>query len=469
MSLIKRTNLLLCILAIATMAWFSTASAAPSPAYDSAGCLDNAVEIETGFGCWVYHDSGANRNKPVRVWYYYPPNYSSGSKKVLFAMHGSSRDAHEAIERWQRHADAYGALIVAPEFNKRHFPKGRNYGRGNVRDDNGRIRDQNDWTYMTVEEIFDLIRSGIPNAPDSYSIQGHSAGAQFVHRMVLMLPQARIDTAVPAGAGWYLQADEFERYPCGISNINLLSDDLKTSYAKDLVVALGTHDDDPNAPGLSHDECAEAQGSDRYTRGHYFYSNAKADARSRGHRFNWTVVDVPGAGHDGDSMVETSAEFIFEETSLPNEIRLLPTQDTTVKASYPNSRYGARRTLQVDGSSLKATYMQFDLGSVQTMESAVLRLKITDPSNGVQQVRAVADNNWDEDTLTYNNRPSTSGSIASISGGANGSWVSIDLTDHVAAKKGKLMSIALVSTSSNGLYFNSKEASKDRPALVIYD
>lgn len=480
MSYSVQINLILGVVATATMAWLSTAGAAPPAgsynivapayAYDSEGCLDNTVEFDAGFGCWVYHDTGANRNKPVRVWYYYPPNYSSGSKTVLFAMHGSSRHADEAIERWQPYADTYGALLVAPEFSKQHYPKERHYGRGNVRDDRGEIRDRNDWTYMTVEEIFNQIRREIPDAPNSYSIQGHSGGAQFVHRLVYMLPEARVETAVSSSAGWYLQPDEYEDYPCGISDVAPRDEDLEKSYAKDLVVTLGTDDDDPYARGLNHEECAEAQGAHRYERGHFFYSNARADARSRGHRFNWTVEDVLGADHEADSMVETGAEAIFGQKSLPaRDITLLPTHDAIVKANYPRSNYGARNILQVDGNSLKTTYMQFDLRNLQTVGSAVLMLKITDSSNDVQYVRKVAQNNWDEDTLTYNNRPAATTKIATINGGAKGSWVSIDITDHVVANKGRAMSIALESPNSNGLSFNSKEASNDPPELVIYD
>ncbi len=467
MSFVVRMHLILSIVAIAAIVSFTATCAEHD--YDEEGCLESDVVFDKGLGCWVYYDTGANVDKPVRVWYYYPPNYSSGSGRVVFAMHGSSRDAHESIERWRPYADEYGALIVAPEFNKQQYPKGRHYNRGNVRDDSGEIRHKDDWTYMTIEEIFDLVLQAIPDASNSYSIQGHSAGAQFVHRLVLMVPEARIATAVAAGAGWYLLPDEYDDYPCGISDAPIKDNDLENAYAKDLVLALGTDDDDPNASGLNHDACAEAQGAHRYERGHFFYAYVQTDAGSRGHGFNWTVVDVPGAGHDADSMVESSADAIFGGEQLPEKTTLLPTQDSIVKARYPNSNYGARNVLQVDGNSVKTTYMQFDLSAIQAVDSAVLRLKIKDPSNGVQHVKAVEDNTWDEDSLTYNNRPAATTNIASLNGGANGNWVSIDMTDYVVGKKGQLMSIALESRDSDGLYFNSKESSDAPPELVIYD
>ena len=439
------------------------------PTYDEKGCLDNGIEFSKGSGCWVYHDDGANADKPVRVWYYYPPNYSSGTKKVLFAMHGSSRQADEALERWQSDADMYGALLIAPEFTKEHYSKERNYGRGNVRDERGDIRDKRDWTFMTIEEIFDLVRREVPDAPNVYSIQGHSGGAQFVHRMALTLPEARIETAVAAGAGWYLLPDDFEDYPCGISDVELLDDEIKKSYATDLVFTLGTEDIDSDSAGLSHNECAEAQGSNRYERGHFFYQYAQGDAWQRGHTFNWDVVDVPGVGHEADGMVEAGADAIFGGPPPPEDIVLTPTQDATVKANYPRTNYGKRTELQVDGDSLKTTYMQFDLNAVKTLSSAVLRLKVTDGSRATQRIWEVASNDWDEDTLTYNNRPAATAKITSIDGGSRDSWVSIDITGYVAAHKGQVISIALESTDGNGLYFKSKEAGTDVPQLVVYD
>ena len=440
-----------------------------TPVYDTEGCLASEVVFEKGLGCWVYHDTGANADKPVRVWYYNPPGYSSGSKKIVFALHGSSRDAHEAIERWYPYADIFGALIIAPEFSRAHYPKERHFGRGNVRDDRGEIRAETDWTFSTIDEIFALARQRIPGAPEVYSIQGHSAGAQFVHRKLLLQPDAPIATAVAASAGWYLNPDEYEYYPCGVADVGTLDEDLKKAYAKDLVIALGTDDVDTDAPGLNHDSCAEAQGANRYERGHFFYTSAQEDAWLRGQAFNWTVVDVSDAGHDADSMVEAGVDAIFSEPLPFQDIVLSPTHDATVKARYPYSNYGRRKELQADGNSLKITYMQFDLRAIQSVNSAILKVKVTDPSDGVQNIKDVVGNNWNEATLTYSNRPAVAAKIATVKGGRTGGWLSIDITGHVAGKTGQIMSIAFDTLDSDGLYFNAKEASDGGPELVIRD
>jgi hypothetical protein len=434
--------------------------------YDEQGCIDTDAMFETGHGCWVYHDTGANTNKPVRVWYYYPTNFDWGSRKVVFAMHGSGRNAGGALNRWRTYADEHGALIIAPEFNKEHYPEGRDYNRGNVRDNNGNMRSRADWTFTTIEEIFDVVREEIPEAPQRYSIQGHSAGGQFVHRMVLLGSDYRIDTAVAANPGWYLLPDEDYNYPCGIRNLQGQYVDLAAAYKMKLVITLGTEDNDPNAPLLNHGDCAEMQGSNRYDRGRFFHTFAKNDALNRGLPFTWKLVEVPGVGHNANGMVEAGADEILGAPAETQALTLNPTQDATVKANYPTSNYGRRDTLQVDGRSVKTAYMKFDLSEVSEVSRAVLRVNVTDPSSGVQRIHEAAHNQWSENDLTYNNQPGTSSLVTTINGASRGG-LSIDLTEFIRDRLGRIITIVLSSSDRNGLYFESREATTP-PKLELY-
>jgi hypothetical protein len=431
--------------------------------YDELGCVDNDVVFETGHGCWVYHDTGANADKPVRVWYYYPPSLTPESCKVVFAMHGSGRNAEGAIARWLPYADAKGILVIAPEFSREHYPKARHYNRGNVRDENGEMHSPADWTFSTIEEIFDRVRQEIPEAPRHYSIQGHSAGGQFVHRMVLLASDYRIETAVAANPGWYLLPDENYRYPCGIANFSQQEIDLSAAYASKLVITLGTDDDDPDAPLLNHGACAEMQGTNRYDRGRFFYNFASEDALKRDLPFDWQLVEVPGVGHDADAMVEAGADAIL---GVEEALVLNPTQDATVKASYPTSNYGLRNVLQVDGNSVKTTYMTFDLDAVSQVSAAVLRINVVDPSSGVQYIHEAAHNQWSEAGLTYNNQPGIAGLITTLNGAATGELL-IDLTDFIRDRLGRVVTLVLSSSDKNGLYFESRESAAP-PELELY-
>jgi hypothetical protein len=436
--------------------------------YDNQGCIGDGVAFKTGHGCWVYHDNGANADKPVRVWYYYPPHCLTESLIVLFAMHGSGRNAASAIERWKPYADAHGILVIAPEFSKEHYPEARQYNRGNVRDANGEFRPPADWTFTTIEEIFEQVRKAIPGAPSSYSIQGHSAGGQFVHRMVLMAPHYRFDTAVAANAGWYLLPDENYRYPCGVENIPRQWIDLAASYAGKLVITLGTDDDDHRARWLNHGNCAEMQGANRYDRGRFFYDYARTDSLYRGSLLNWELVEVPGVGHDADGMVHAGANAILEQDREEIEpvTVLEPTRDATVKARYPTTNYGHRNVLQVDGRSLKTTYMEFDLRGISEVGRAVLGVNVTDPSRGVQYIHEAAPGQWSEADLTYHNRPGTASLITTMNGSVRGRF-SIDLTDFIRTRMGRVITLVLSSSNRDGLYFASKESSSP-PELALY-
>jgi predicted esterase len=448
--------------------WVAAAMPTQALGYDERGCVDDDVAFETGNGCWVYYDTGANADKPVRVWYYYPPDSRRDSLKVVFAMHGSGRNALGALERWRPYADTHGMLVIAPEFSKEHYPYARQYNRGNVRDANGNFRSSADWTFTTIEEIFDEVRRAIPEASSNYSIQGHSAGGQFVHRMLLLAPHYRIDTAVAANPGWYLLPDENYRYPCGIENLSQQAIDLAAAYASKLVITLGTEDNDPNARCLNHGTCAEMQGSNRYDRGRFFYDFARRDALDRGLPFNWELVEVPGVGHDANGMVHAGADAILEEEQVEDDpvLVLHPTRDATVKANYPTSNYGFRNVLQVDGRSLKTTYMAFDLRGVSEVDQAVLRVQVTDPSRGVQYIHEAAHNQWSEAGLTYRNRPGSASLVTTINGGDRGE-LAIDLTDFVRARLGGVITLVLSSSNRDGLYFESRESASP-PELTLY-
>ena len=57
---------------------------------------------------------------------------------------------------------------------------------------------------MAVEHLFDYVREKSGATQDTYLLDGHSAGAQFVQRLVTFLPEARYSRAVAANAGVYV-------------------------------------------------------------------------------------------------------------------------------------------------------------------------------------------------------------------------------------------------------------------------
>jgi calcineurin-like phosphoesterase family protein len=156
-------------------------------------------------------------------------------------------------------------------------------------------------------------------------------------------------------------------------------------------------------------------------------------------------------------------------TSAPNVVNLNPIADTYVSSKSPNSNYGTKTTLGVDGSPIYISYLKFDESSLAGLNitSAKLRIKIgTDKSTALQNIRSVADTSWGETTLNYNTRPSLGATINTFTSPLANTWVEIDVTNKVQAMRGGLMSLGIDETSSDGLTIYSRET-VDKPVLVV--
>ena len=77
-----------------------------------------------------------------------------------------------------------------------------------------------------IEPLFDDVRKRFGTQVTRYSLYGHSAGAQFVHRYVLFMPEARLDKAVAAELGYTRKASVQQG---GAAVIGLLIDEVVTT------------------------------------------------------------------------------------------------------------------------------------------------------------------------------------------------------------------------------------------------
>jgi hypothetical protein len=231
------------------------------------------TQILPGFGNFTYHDDGDNAERPVEVYYYRPDNFPNGDSKVVFGMHGSGRDAAIARDRLVHYADRYNALIIAPEFSRDYYPDADDYNRGFVKDGGGtgNLRARSDWAFLTIEELFDIVLDEIPGAPSKYSIQGNSGAGQFISRLPLIVPEARIEVAAGSNSGWYTLPDRNEPYPNGIADLDISDADIENVLSKKIVTVVGELDTDPNSYQLKHNEWTDAQGNNRYERALFYH------------------------------------------------------------------------------------------------------------------------------------------------------------------------------------------------------
>ncbi|MEK7571851.1 MAG: DNRLRE domain-containing protein [Patescibacteria group bacterium] len=146
-----------------------------------------------------------------------------------------------------------------------------------------------------------------------------------------------------------------------------------------------------------------------------------------------------------------------------------PIADTFVRNDKTSTSYGKAKTLEVDQDNNKIIYMKFDLKVFKNMRinTAKLRLYVVNGSDSKQSLKEVKNTNWQESTLTYKNRPATSATITSITGGKINTWKEIDLTKFVKENAGNIVSLAFESSGNNGLDFASRDSFKNQPELVI--
>ncbi len=148
-----------------------------------------------------------------------------------------------------------------------------------------------------------------------------------------------------------------------------------------------------------------------------------------------------------------------------------PAADSYVRSNSSNSNYGSAADVQGyrttgRNSVTYLPYLRFSVPALPaTPTSATLRLFVTDASAATGTLYRTSSTTWNESTITYNNRPGTTGSsIGNSRNAALGQWVEFDVTSTVtgAGQYG----FTLTNGSSDLVGFSSKEG-VNAPQLVL--
>lgn len=236
----------------------------------------------------------------------YKPREHGGP--LILSFHGSERNPAIARAALIPLADASRATIVAPEFDEQRFPRWAYQLAGIAEriESNGRARfverPRERWTGNIVLDLVAHIRrdEGRPDMP--FYLIGHSGGAQFLGRFAAFMPSEAC-RIVLANAGTYVFPEMNEPFPYGFGGLSeaLRSKDQMRHYlASPITILLGT--EDLQRWGLNTSRGAERQGLSRYERGAAAFGAARKLAAERGWSLNWSMVDVPDAGHSSAAM-----------------------------------------------------------------------------------------------------------------------------------------------------------------------
>lgn len=307
-----------------------------APAVGAEPCLG-------GPHCWALFPLGGGLTLPLYT--SHPLDEAAPQiERAVIVVHGIYRNAHQYFPQITAAAGLEGlrkkTLVVAPAFaitrddrprretGEVYWRKNRNWRRGDhsTSRPEGRIS-----SFVAVERLLTQLgnRRLYPNLR-KITLVGHSAGGQFVQRFAVVqallpaLEDIRVRYVV-ANPGTYLylkaqrpavgapgfalpyQADRcphYNRYSYGLERPNWAMRRFATGILlqrvreREVILLLGTADNDPGHRTLNRTCAAVLQGRHRLERGLLF--KAHLDHFLAGHRTR--VVQVPGVGHSSKGM-----------------------------------------------------------------------------------------------------------------------------------------------------------------------
>jgi poly(3-hydroxybutyrate) depolymerase len=264
-----------------------------------------SVALTDTMGSFRFADARGAVDRPIMVWYYRPPGRRPDGR-IVFVMHGGSRTGEAARDIGAAYGRRHGVIVLAPEFSERYYP-GDAYAFGNMVDSAGRLLPKSQWAFSTLEDLFDAVRQAAGLTSPTYDIVGHSAGGQFVHRLVLFVPNARFRRAVASSPGRYALPSLTAAFPYGLRGTTIDSAALIRALSRELVLILGDRDteDRPREPE------AMSQGRNRFARGLRFFAAATDMANVVGTALAWRLVIVSGADHTPGPMVQAGLQELL--------------------------------------------------------------------------------------------------------------------------------------------------------------
>ena len=238
------------------------------------------------------------------------PSHFAPDTPVLFVHHGVGRNGADYRDYWMKLVDEAGILAIALEFSEASFPEYLWYHFGNLRDEAGTPNPRAQWTYGIDERLFAALRAQGVTTRRRYGLFGHSAGGQFVHRMLSFGFREHVAVAVSANAGTYAMPDLDTAWPFGLGETELDTDALRTLLRFRITVMAGTEDIKTTGRFFPKGPRSMRQGGTRHERAHNYVRAGRAAAEALGARCLWTVIDVPGVGHDGERMSLAAAPIV---------------------------------------------------------------------------------------------------------------------------------------------------------------
>ena len=262
----------------------------------------NASEIKkTTFAYW---------DKPDVEILYITPNAINEDTEVIFVIHGNSRNADDYLSAWIPLVQNKNVIIAAPNFDKKNF---RYFFLLESAESNGSINERSDsYINTSISLFFNYFKSRFALNANTYKMFGHSAGAQFTHRYMLLSDDQRISDTVIANAGWYTFLNG-EQYPYGIKDtpIEISSSHIRWFMSNKTSLLIGSIDTNLNKVNSSAG--AQKQGITRVDRADNYFKSLIDISDKNEIPFRWSYKVINDVGHDYQKMTPIAASILLQD------------------------------------------------------------------------------------------------------------------------------------------------------------
>jgi predicted alpha/beta superfamily hydrolase len=249
-------------------------------------------------------------DKPDVEIFYITPEEINEDTKVLFVIHGNSRNAEDYLSAWIPHIKNKNVIVAAPQFNKANFS---NFFLLEMAESSGNVnKDKSKYINNSISLFFNYIKSKFSLDIETYSMFGHSAGAQFTHRYMLLSKDKRISNAVVANAGWYTFISNAD-FPYGIKSSPIIISDEHLRWFMSNKVNLLIGSEDIGSKSLNSSKGAKLQGITRVDRANSYFNSLITKAEDSNYALRWNYRVLNNVNHDFKKVTPYAASILLRE------------------------------------------------------------------------------------------------------------------------------------------------------------
>lgn len=249
-------------------------------------------------------------DKPDVEIFYITPEEINEYTKVIFVIHGNTRNAEDYLSAWIPHVLNKNVIVAAPQFTKTDF---RYFFLLEMAESSGKVNNnRSDYINNSISLFFNYIKSKFSLTAKTYSMFGHSAGAQFTHRYMLLSKDKRISNAVVANAGWYTFISNAE-FPYGIksSPIIISDEDLRWFMSNKVNLLIGS--EDLGSKSVNSSKGAKLQGITRVDRANSYFNSLITSAEDRNYVLRWNYRVLDNVDHDFKKVTPYAANILLRD------------------------------------------------------------------------------------------------------------------------------------------------------------